>query len=120
MILTKQLHRLSKIGLNASDIVPGDIVYLEAGDKITADARIIEENNFHTNEASLTGESLPIKKQTKALPKETIVAERKNMVYMGTSVTNGTAKVVVCETGSKTHFGEIASLIKETALDVEI
>ncbi|MBD3359606.1 MAG: HAD-IC family P-type ATPase, partial [Candidatus Buchananbacteria bacterium] len=100
--------------IDSSQVAIGDILILEAGDRIPADGRIFELNDFQVNEASLTGESLPIDKELGVLDKGTNLADRKNMVYMGTVVTRGRAKIVVTGTGTKTHLGEIASLVKET------
>ena len=75
--------------IDVSNLVPGDIVVLETGDKIPADSRLIEIIDLQTQEAALTGESLPVKKELKALAEKTQVADRSNMVFSGTIVTNG-------------------------------
>src|SRR3989344_4650797 len=93
-------------------LVPGDVVYLEAGDKVPADIRLFEARNLQTNEASLTGESLPCTKQTEAINSEVELAERNNMLYSGTIVVRGTAKGVVVETGMSTEVGRIASMLQ--------
>ena len=98
----------------SSEVVPGDIIILETGDKIPADARIIELSNFETQEASLTGESLPVKKESNILAENTLVADMKNMVFSGTIVTKGRAKAVVVSTGMGTEIGRIAKLVGET------
>ncbi|MBU4421962.1 HAD-IC family P-type ATPase [Candidatus Parcubacteria bacterium] len=103
-----------EIEIKAEDLVPGDIVVLEEGSRVPADGRIIKENDLEVNEASLTGESLPIKKTSKKIDKNIVLAERKNMVFMGTLVTGGRAYFVVTDIGIKSHFGEIASLVRET------
>jgi Ca2+-transporting ATPase len=100
--------------IDSKKVAIGDVLILEAGDRIPADGRIFELNDFQVNEASLTGESLPIDKELGTLDKGTNLADRKNMVYMGTVVTRGRARVIVTGTGTKTHLGEIASLVKET------
>ncbi|HEY97842.1 MAG TPA: HAD-IC family P-type ATPase [Dehalococcoidia bacterium] len=97
----------------AHELVPGDIVIFEVGDKIPADARLLEISNLKTNEATLTGESVPVDKYTKALQGELPVAERKNMVFMGTVITYGRATAVVVRTGMATEMGKIASGIRE-------
>ncbi len=97
----------------STHLVPGDVVYLEAGDKVPADIRVFEARNSQTNEASLTGESLPCTKQTEAIGKEVELAERSNMLYSGTIVVRGTAKGVVVETGMNTEVGKIASMIQD-------
>lgn len=95
------------------DLVPGDIVILTAGDKVPADARLISADNLKINEAALTGEWKPAKKDPQVINKETPLADRKNMVYMGTSVEDGEAKAVVVETGTDTELGRIATMVSE-------
>jgi len=95
----------------ASRIVPGDIILLQTGDGIPADSRLIEAINLQMNEASLTGESVPVPKNTDILAKEALVADRKNMAYMGTSVSYGRGKAVVTATGMGTELGRIAGLL---------
>ncbi len=97
----------------AREIVPGDIVLLETGDKVPADARLIEVSNLKANEATLTGESVPVDKHTRSLSGELSVSERKNMVFMGTVVTYGRATAVVVRTGMATEMGRIATGIQE-------
>lgn len=97
----------------ARDLVPGDIVLLEEGDKIPADARLIELKSFRTQESSLTGESLPVEKNLKILEGNFSLGDRKNMVFMGTLVVSGTAKVVVVATANKTEIGQVARSIQE-------
>ncbi|MEM3606492.1 MAG: HAD-IC family P-type ATPase, partial [Candidatus Bathyarchaeia archaeon] len=92
----------------AKEIVPGDILVLEAGDKIPADGRIIEAFHLQVNEAPLTGESVPVVKQAIIMPKETQVSEMRNMIFAGTTVTDGKGKAIVVATGSNTEFGKIA------------
>jgi Ca2+-transporting ATPase len=90
----------------ARDVVPGDVVRLAAGDRIPADARLIEAINLQTDEAALTGESLPVEKQTATLEGGNLpVGDRRNMVYSGTAVTYGRGRAVVVATGMKTQFG---------------
>ncbi|MBY9009983.1 MAG: cation-translocating P-type ATPase [Candidatus Lokiarchaeota archaeon] len=93
------------------EIVPGDIIVLKEGDKVPADSRLIEVNNLQTNEASLTGESLPIRKVTMKLAKFIALLERKNMVFSGTVVNSGKGKAVVIATGMNTEFGKIAERV---------
>ncbi len=95
--------------LAARELVPGDIVILDAGDKVPADARIIEAANFQVNESILTGESVPVEKHVEPLTGELPVAERKNMVFAGTVVTYGRAVVAVTETAMATEIGRIAT-----------
>jgi len=97
----------------AKEIIPGDIIFLEAGDKIPADARLLETNELKVIEAALTGESVPSEKEVGILREETPLADRENMVYMGTVVDNGNAKAVVVATGKNTQIGKIAVLVSE-------
>jgi len=99
--------------VHAKELVPGDIIFLEEGDRIPADARLLEVKNTRTVEASLTGESLPIDKDVKVLPEKTGLADRKNMVWMGTFVAGGQAKAVVVSTGIKTAIGKVATSIEK-------
>ncbi len=99
--------------ITAREIVPGDIIILETGDKVPADARLIEVSNLKVNEATLTGESVPVDKHTMSLSGELTVSERKNMVFMGTVVTYGRATAVVVKTGMATEIGRIATGIQE-------
>jgi len=95
------------------ELVVGDVISLEEGDKIPADIRIIEAYNLRTNDVSLTGESLPQEKHNKAIPEESALADRDNMAYLGTTVTSGSAKGVVVATGMRTEMGKIADLTQE-------
>jgi P-type Ca2+ transporter type 2C len=92
----------------SKDIVPGDILLLEAGFKIPADARLIDSASLKCDEASLTGESLPVSKDVRRIPADVRVADRKNMIFTGTVVTYGRGRAVVISTGSGTEFGKIA------------
>jgi len=96
------------------EIVPGDIIFLKPGDRVPADARIIYVEDFSVSEAVLTGEWMPSRKTTDPLPKDTLLADRENMVYMGSLVERGEAKAIVVATGISTEAGKIASLIRET------
>ncbi len=99
------------------ELVPGDVLLLEAGDKIPADARIVENFSLRCDEAPLTGESVPIGKDVKTLPKDVRVSDRKNMVLTGTTVTYGRGKAVITSTGMNTEFGKIAEEV--TAVEAE-
>ncbi len=93
----------------ARDLVQGDIVYLEAGDIVSADLRLVEVNSLEIQESSLTGESLPVEKSSESLAGESIpLGDRINMAYMSTIVTNGNGFGVVCERGMNTEVGQIA------------
>lgn len=95
-------------------LVPGDVVMMEAGDKIPADSRILEAFNFRTNEFSLTGESTSQEKTSKIISEDCVLADRDNMAYMGTTVATGTALALVVGTGMNTEMGKIASMTSET------
>jgi len=97
----------------AEQVVPGDILLLESGDRVAADARVIEAYDLQTNEAVLTGESTPVEKHTEPVRADAPVGDRKNMVFMGTHVIYGRGKAVVTATGMKTEFGRIAGMIQE-------
>lgn len=94
------------------DLVPGDLVRLAAGDRIPADARLAEAVNLKLDEAPLTGESSPVEKDANPLPADTPLAERRSVVYAGTTVTYGRGSAIVHSTGQRTEFGKIASLIR--------
>ncbi len=96
----------------ARDIVPGDIILVEAGDKIPADARLIEEANLQTDEAPLTGESVPVAKETAPLDGDGSLGDRRNMIYSGTVATYGRGRAVVVATGMSTEVGHIAGLLE--------
>ncbi|MDP3734164.1 MAG: calcium-translocating P-type ATPase, SERCA-type [Nanoarchaeota archaeon] len=100
--------------IDSKYLVPGDIIILETGDKVPADARLIEVHTLETQEAELTGESSPILKTTDVLPESTVLADRKNMIYAGTIITNGRGKAVITGTGMRSEVGKIASLIQES------
>lgn len=110
---TRVIRNGKQIEINSTDLVPGDIIVLEAGDKIPADLRIIESENAATNEAILTGESMSKSKEAIEIAKETSLAERKNMLYTGTTLVRGTAKGLVVKTGMETVFGKIAKNLQE-------
>ncbi|MEK6845290.1 MAG: HAD-IC family P-type ATPase, partial [Nanoarchaeota archaeon] len=99
--------------IDAKLLVPGDIIKLQTGDKIPADARVIELVILEAQEAALTGESLPVKKELKVLPEKTQLADRLNMVFSGTIITHGKGKAVVTNTGMRSEIGKIAELIEE-------
>jgi Ca2+-transporting ATPase len=99
--------------IEAQGLVPGDIFLLEAGDAVPADARLLETANLRVQEASLTGESLPVEKSVDPIPAESIpLGDRHNMVYLGTSVTYGRGTALVVETAMQTELGRIAELIQ--------
>jgi Ca2+-transporting ATPase len=98
----------------ASQLVPGDIIFLYTGDKVPADARLLEALMMKTDEASLTGESAPIDKSTLPMPKQTSLNDRLNMVFTGTVVVYGRGKAAVIGTGMNTEFGKIAKMVQAT------
>ena len=98
--------------LDSEELVPGDIFILSPGDKVPADGRIIESNSLKVNEMALTGEWLPAEKKVDVLSKKRSLADRDNMVYMGTVVEDGKAKVIVTATGLKAEIGKIAQMVK--------
>lgn len=100
----------------AAEVVPDDLLVLEAGDVVAADARLIEANALLTSEAPLTGESTPVEKSTLPVAADAPLAERRDSVFMGTSVANGTGQALVVATGPKTELGKIAHLLA-TATD---
>ncbi|MBW3012489.1 calcium-transporting P-type ATPase, PMR1-type [Candidatus Woesearchaeota archaeon] len=99
--------------IDATEVVPGDIILLTEGDKVPADARLFEQHSLYSQEAALTGESMPVSKNTDVLEKAA-VADQANMVFAGTVVTRGNGKAVVVRTAMDTELGKIATLIEET------
>ena len=98
--------------INATDIVPGDILLLHAGDRVAADYRLLHSNNLRANEASLTGESLPSEKDALSIiPKDAGPGDRRTMVFAGTSISYGRASAIVVSTAMQTEFGKIASML---------
>jgi Ca2+-transporting ATPase len=98
----------------AAQLVPGDVILLEEGDKVAADVRLAVTHDLDVEEAALTGESVPVSKDASiALGPETALADRINMAYMGTRVTRGRARGVVCNTGMHTELGAIAGMLAE-------
>jgi Ca2+-transporting ATPase len=98
----------------AAEIVPGDIIFVEEGDTVPADARLIHSTALQTAEAALTGESLPVSKDTVPIPEEAGIGDRHNMIFSGTSATYGRGKAVVTATGMQTEMGRIAGILKAT------
>ena len=95
-------------------LVPGDMIRLEAGDRVPADVRIVESFDLRTEEFSLTGESTPQGKGSRAIPEPCVLADQENMVFMGTTVVSGSASGVVVRTGMATEMGKIADMTQET------
>jgi P-type Ca2+ transporter type 2C len=109
----KALRTGQLASLPARELVPGDVIELEAGDYVSADARVVRSFGLRSQEAALTGESTPVDKQAeKALAAEAPLAERTNMVYMGTVISAGKARCVVTEIGMQTELGRIAGMLE--------
>jgi len=103
------------VTLPAKDLVAGDVIMLESGDRIPADIRLIEANSCYVEESALTGESVPVGKQEASIAEDNLpLGDQRNMGFMGTMVTRGTAKGVVVRTGMHTEMGKIAGLIEQT------
>ncbi len=114
VVLKAKVYRGGRLlEISAEHIVPGDVVVLGEGARIPADVRLFYAKDFRTSEASLTGESVPVRKNTGVVEEDTDLADRKNMAWMGTFAAGGKAKGVVIATGSNTAFGSIAKDIGE-------
>jgi Ca2+-transporting ATPase len=100
-----------KLRIPSAQLVPGDVVLLQAGDRVPADLRLLQLRNLHIEEAALTGESLPAEKQAEPLPTDTILADRTNLAFTGTLVTAGQGEGVVFATGDQTEMGRIAGMM---------
>ncbi|MEQ1801880.1 MAG: cation-translocating P-type ATPase [Gammaproteobacteria bacterium] len=103
--------------LPAAEVVVGDLLLLEAGDLVAADARLLEASALRMTEAALTGESEPVEKHSGVLPRETAIADRRNSVFLGTSVAAGSARALVVATGMGTEIGHIATLLATATND---
>jgi len=100
--------------IEASQLVPGDLLIVREGDRIAADARLLDVTAFHTQEAALTGESLPVLKTIGVLSHGTAASDRHNMIFSGTIAISGHARALVTSTGTHTEFGKIAALLHQT------
>jgi Ca2+-transporting ATPase len=114
-----------KVEVDSTEIVPGDIIFLEQGDAVPADARLLEAESLDTDESALTGESNNVSKDPGKVEAESAVADRSNMVFMDTHVVRGRGKAVVTDTGMDTEVGDIAEEIsdaddKETPFQEEV
>lgn len=109
VVRERERHRIPTRG-----IVPGDIVLIEAGDKIPADARLIEAANLQVDEAPLTGESVPVSKETKPIDADIAIGDRRNMLFSSTVATYGRGRAIVVATGMATEVGRIAGLLETT------
>ncbi len=116
---TKVIREGQEQEIPVEDVVPGDVISLAAGALVAADGVLIESRNLFADQAALTGETFPVEKDIQPVSADTALAERKNCVYMGTSITSGTGKAVVVKTGRQTDFGQIASKLEEEAPETE-
>lgn len=99
--------------IKATEVVPGDLLLVEEGDTLSADARVVQSTALQTAEAALTGESLPVSKDTDPIVEEVGLGDRHNMVFSGTTVTYGRGRAVVTATGMQTQMGRIAGMLKD-------
>jgi P-type Ca2+ transporter type 2C len=114
IVATSKVFREGQlIEIPSKELVPGDIVLLEEGDRISADGRLIESNNLQVVESSLTGEAFAVEKNIRTIANKTALADRKNYVWMSTFVVSGFGKFVVTETGNHTAIGQIAKTLGE-------
>ena len=124
--VAKVMRNNRVVEVSSEDIVVGDLLHLDAGDYICADGRLLESHNLHVNESSLTGESLAVAKSTVPIEEDHVtIADKKNMVFTGSFVTNGRGTVIVTAIGMKTEIGKIANLLntakeKKTPLQVSL
>ena len=101
------------IVINTKELVPGDIIYLESGETVPADIRILSCENLKVDESALTGESVPVQKSSDALKEKLIIQEQKNMLFLGTNITNGKCTGIVVSTGKNSELGKIALSLNE-------
>jgi ATPase, P-type (transporting), HAD superfamily, subfamily IC len=106
-IRSGHVHRIP-----SADVVPGDLIVLDAGDRVPADIRLLQAQELQIDEANLTGESVPVHKHTERLSVDTTLADRVNMGYSGTLVTAGRARGIAVATGAKTEMGRIHELME--------
>jgi Ca2+-transporting ATPase len=112
--VTTKVRRNDRVkAIPVEEIVPGDIIILEGGDLVGADMRIIAASKLQADESSLTGESLPVNKSPEVLDKKTPLADRKNMLYKGTVLTQGSGEAVVTATGMQTELGQISGMVQQ-------
>ena len=110
---TSVLRDGTEVRIPSRELVPGDVIVLHTGDRVPADARLVEAVNLQVEEAALTGESVPVEKHAQALAEEDLqVGDRKNMVYAGTAVTYGRGRALVAATAMQTEFGKIAQMLQ--------
>ncbi|WP_027109145.1 cation-transporting P-type ATPase [Lacticigenium naphthae] len=107
------LRNKEKKRIDSTELVPGDIVLLKAGDKVPADLRLVETERLKAEESPLTGESVSVEKATKAVDEDTVLGDRVNMVFSGTSISSGTGRGIVVATGEETEIGKINRSVNE-------
>lgn len=105
--------RLHKVAV--AEVVPGDVLVVEGGDSVPADARVVEAHDLQVDESTLTGESLPVPKGTEAVVADALIHDRSNMLFRGSAVTSGSAAAVVTATGMNTELGRVSDLVDEAA-----
>lgn len=111
---TSKVKRDDKILIiNTKELVPGDIIYLESGETVPADIRILRCENLKVDESALTGESIPVQKSANVLKENLIIQEQKNMLFLGTNITNGKCTGIVVSTGKNSELGKIALSLNE-------
>ena len=111
---TSKVKRDDKILIiNTKELVPGDIIYLESGETVPADIRILRSENLKVDESALTGESIPVQKSADVLKENLIIQEQKNMLFLGTNITNGKCTGIVVSTGKNSELGKIALSLNE-------
>ena len=103
--------------IKAEELVPGDLIVLDSGDLVAADARIVFASELNVDESPLTGESVPVEKNTEKLEEDTQLGDRTNMLFKGTAVTSGKARAVVTATGMDSEIGEISKMVSEAGSD---
>lgn len=121
-VSAKVIRDGSLLEIPSEEVVPGDVMFFEAGDMVTADARLLDATMLTANESSLTGESMPVEKKVCNLPVDTPLADRTNMLFKGTFISNGNGKALALATGMQTELGKIAHLVtaaQKTAVPLE-
>jgi len=118
-IKTAVLRNGKQLEIHIEDVVPGDIVILNAGDIVPGDCLILEEKDVFVDEAMLTGETFPVEKSVAVLPVETALAQRTNTLWMGTHIVSGNAKALVVFTAKETEFGKVSERLKLKPLETE-
>ena len=116
-LITRVIRNGEMEEISAEELVPGDLIHLEAGDLVPADARIVSESELSVDESPLTGESLPADKQTGPIDESAQVADRTNMVFKGTALATGRTRAVVTATGMETEIGNISRMVGEAGKD---